>query len=207
MSQDAKFWDKSAKGYAKSSIGDEEAYQRKLADTRKYLKPEMNVLEMACGTGTTAIAHAPYVKHILAMDISQEMLNFAKSKADEAGVENISFACSDLENFEVAESSLDVVMAHSILHLLPEPEMAIEKAFKILKPGGYFVSNTACIADASFIWRLVLPVVRFLRLAPFVKVLTREELDAKISAAGFEIEHQWPPYKKMTAFIIAKKRM
>ena len=70
MSQTSKFWDKIAEKYAKRPIADEAAYQRKLAVTRDYFRPDMEVLEFGCGTGTTAINHAPYVKHIRATDIS-----------------------------------------------------------------------------------------------------------------------------------------
>ena len=70
MEYSAKFWDKIADQYSKESIADEAAYQKKLQVTQEYLKPHMEVLEFGCGTGSTAIIHAPYVKHIRAIDYS-----------------------------------------------------------------------------------------------------------------------------------------
>jgi len=64
MNQSVKFWDKIAERYSRQPVADEAAYQKKLQVTREYLKPDMEVLEFGCGTGSTAIAHAPYVKHI-----------------------------------------------------------------------------------------------------------------------------------------------
>lgn len=64
------FWDKAASGYAKSAIKDEKSYHKKLAVTQAYLRPDWSVFEFGCGTGTTAILHAPHVRHILATDIS-----------------------------------------------------------------------------------------------------------------------------------------
>ena len=91
MDRPAKFWDKIAEGYAKQPVADEAAYQKKVQVTREYFQPEMEVLEFGCGTGSTAIAHAPYVKHILAIDISAKMLEIARVKAAAANVGNITF--------------------------------------------------------------------------------------------------------------------
>ena len=74
MDQSARFWDKIAERYSKRPIADEAAYQKKLQVTREYLRPDMEVLEFGCGTGSTAITHAPCVKHIHAIDISPKMI-------------------------------------------------------------------------------------------------------------------------------------
>ena len=80
MYKEAKFWDKIAKKYAGQPIGDEEAYQKKLEKTREYLTPETEVFELGCGTGSTALLHAPYVKHIHATDISSAMIAIARER-------------------------------------------------------------------------------------------------------------------------------
>ena len=68
MDQSTRFWDKIAERYSKQPVADESAYQKKLKVTREHFRPDMEVLEFGCGTGSTAIAHAPYVKHIQAID-------------------------------------------------------------------------------------------------------------------------------------------
>ncbi len=82
MTTSSKFWDKIAEKYSKQPIADEASYQKKLEVTRGYLQPEMEVLEFGCGTGSTALIHAPYVKHIRAIDISSKMIAIAKAKAE-----------------------------------------------------------------------------------------------------------------------------
>jgi cyclopropane fatty-acyl-phospholipid synthase-like methyltransferase len=62
MVQSTKFWDRIAERYSKQPVADEAAYQKKLQVTREYFRPDMEVLEFGCGTGSTAIAHAPYVE-------------------------------------------------------------------------------------------------------------------------------------------------
>ena len=97
MNPSTKFWDKIAEKYSQQTIADEAAYQKKLQITQKYFHPDMEVLEFGCGTGSTAILHAPYVKHIRAIDISAKMIEIAQSKAHAEGVENVTFERSTVE--------------------------------------------------------------------------------------------------------------
>lgn len=75
MNASAKFWDQVAAGYARRPIADEAAYQKKLQVTREYFQPSMNVLEFGCGTGSTAIAHAPLVKVFTIKDLEKSLID------------------------------------------------------------------------------------------------------------------------------------
>ena len=204
MARSNRFWDRIATRYAKKPVGDEAAYQRKLAKTREYFRPDMAVLELGCGTGSTAIAHAPYVGHIRATDISGKMIEIAKGRAAEAGVRNVSFEIGGVEDLGVASESVDAVLALSLLHLLDDRDAAIARIHDVLRPGGIFVSNTVCLGDNMKWFRFVAPVGRWLGVFPLLRIFTRKELEAGITSAGFEIEHQWQPDKHVV-FIIARK--
>jgi len=207
MSSAEKFWDKSAEKDSKSKISDLDNYQKKLDETQSLLEPHMRVLEFGCGTGSTAITHAPYVKHIDAIDISNNMLEIARDKARAAGVDNVVFTHSNLSEFNVADASVDVVLGLSILHLLPDHVATLRKVERVLKPGGYFISSTACLGNSvlRFI-KLIAPVAKKLGLMPDFFVFTENELAAEISDAGFEIEQRWHHGNGgMKVFIIARK--
>ena len=77
MSTSEKYWDKTAEKYALSPVSDEQTYQRKLAETQACLQPHSQVMEFGCGTGSTAIHHAPHVKHIDAIDTRVTMNSFS----------------------------------------------------------------------------------------------------------------------------------
>ena len=205
MNQPSKFWDKIADRYARKPVADEAAYQKKLRVTREYLRPDMDVLEFGCGTGSTAIAHAPYVKHILATDISSRMIEIAQGKADAGKVENVTFERAAIDEFSVPDETFDAVMGHSVLQLLENKEEAIAKVHRMLKPGGIFVSSTACIGDFMKIFKVIAPIGKFLGLLPLVKVFTKKELEDSLTDAGFEIDYQWQPGKGKSVFIVAKK--
>ena len=204
MAGSKKFWDRIAKRYARKPVGDEAAYQTKLAATREYFRPDMQVLEIGCGTGSTAISHAPYVAHIRATDISEKMIEIARGKATEAGVHNVTFEALAIEDLSVASESADAVLALSLLHLLEDKEAVIARIHDMLRPGGIFVSNTVCLGDSMKWFRFVAPVGRWLGVFPLLRIFTRNELVAGITGAGFDIEHEWRPDKHVV-FIIARK--
>ena len=189
MGQPASFWDKIADGYARRPIADEAAYQRKLEVTREHFRPDSEVLEFGCGTGGTAISHAPFVKHVRATDISARMLEIAREKAAAAGVENVTFEQVTIEDLEAPEASLDVVLGLSILHLLQDPGAAIAKVHEWLKPGGVFVTSTICLGDHMNFMRPLLAVGRFFGLVPYVRFMKRADLEAGLADAGFSIDH------------------
>jgi ubiquinone/menaquinone biosynthesis C-methylase UbiE len=204
MDQSAKFWDKIAERYSKQPIADEAAYQKKLQVTREYFQPDMEVLEFGCGTGSTAITHAPYVKHIQAIDISSKMIEIAQGKADAKNVENVTFHQSTISEFSVADQTFDAVLGLSILHLLDNKEEVIAKVHKMLKPGGIFVTSTACIGDTMMRFLMVIvPIGKLFGL--ILKVFTTKELEDSLTDAGFEIDYQWQPGKGDGVFIVAKK--
>lgn len=206
MARPAKFWDRMAARYARQPVADEASYQRKLEMTRGYLDADMALLEIGCGTGSTAIVHAPHVKHILATDISAKMLEIAKEKTEAKGIENISFQCVAVDELEVEKGSIDVVLALSILHLLPDWRQALVRLNELLKPGGLLVSSTACIGDMGFVMRLLPPVMKVLPMLPAVKAFTVAELKQGFDQAGFELEQSWQPAGDQAVFIVARKK-
>ncbi len=205
MQQPSRFWDRIAERYSRRPVADEAAYRRKLEVTRGYLRPEMEVLEFGCGTGSTALVHAPHVKRILAIDISAKMIEIARGKAAAAGIENVAFEQATIEGFSAPEGRFDAVLGLSILHLLDDRAAAIAKVHRMLKPGGLVVSSTACLGDTMKWFKLVGPLGAALGLIPKVQVFTVKDLENSLTAAGFEIDHQWQPGKGKAVFIVAKK--
>lgn len=206
MDREARFWNKLADRYSRRPISDEATYEKKLEITRQYFHPDMHVLEIGCGTGTTAIAHAPYVKHILATDLAPRMIEIARDKARDAGIDNVTFEVSSVDALDVPDGSIDAVMAHNLLHLLDDRDAAIADIHRMLKPGGVFVSSTACIGDLTPLLRLIVPIGRFLRLFPLVKSFSAADLKRSLDNAGFDIDHEWQPRKNAAFFVVCRKR-
>jgi ubiquinone/menaquinone biosynthesis C-methylase UbiE len=171
----------------------------------KYWSSAVEVLEFGCGTGSTAIAHAPYVRHIRVTDISSKMIEIAQGKARAANVNNVTFEAAAIGDLDISDQSLDAVLGLSILHLLEDKDDIIDRVYHMLKPGGVFVTSTPCVGDNMKFFKFIGPIGRFLRLLPLIKVFTKKELEDSITNAGFEIDHSWQPGRGKAVFIVAKK--
>lgn len=204
----ARFWDRAARKYAASPISDMAGYERTLEHTRRYLKPADAVLELGCGTGTSALKLAPAVARLVASDISQEMIAIAREKAEQEGCANAEFVVATPEAAPWPDASFDAVLAFNLLHLLPERAAALASVKRLLKPGGVFISKTACLSEMNPLLRLVVPVMQAIGRAPYVGFFNAEALEREIEAAGFEIVERarhGSGRKDARAFIVARK--
>lgn len=203
---DARFWDRIADRYAKQPVADAAAYETKLRVTQSYLEPEMELLEFGCGTGTTAIAHAPHVRHILGTDLSERMVEIARDKAKAAGVSNVTFRCVDFASLDEGDARYDAVLGMSVLHLLADHGDAIQSVHRLLRPSGLFITSTPCLSDSYSYLRLVAPIAKWAGFfPPVVRFFSERELVASLTGRGFEILHHWKPGKKAAVFIVARK--
>lgn len=205
MSRAAKFWDRMARRYAEQPIANQENYERKLEMTRALFTPESEVLEFGCGTGSTALLHAPFANNIRAIDFSAEMITIARDKATEAGVENVIFEQASIDTVEGEEADFDVVLGLNVLHLVEDRKATLDKIYDLTKPGGFFVSSTVCITGLWALLKIVTPLAQSLGLMPMLRFFTADTLRGEVQSAGFEIVEDWMPEKSMGLFLIAKK--
>ncbi len=201
----AEFWDRVASGYSEQPIADAESYARKLAATQRLMRPDMIVLEFGCGTGSTALAHAPHVGRVDATDISAAMIAIGREKAARAGIGNVVFRQSGVDDFDAPDGSYDMVLALNLMHLLPDRPAALAQVRRLLKPGGLFVSSTACLADRMWFLRPVIPVLQWLGKAPCVSFARSRTVLREIEGAGFRIREHWAHGRANSLFVIAEK--
>ena len=208
MYRTAKFWDRTAEKYAKAPIKDETSYRYTLERTKSYLHPEDRVLEIGCGTGSTAIELAPLVSEIVATDISEGMLEKAREKLRAGSIVNVSVAQADAQHAPMGP--FDVVTAFNLLHLVEDLDATLAEIARRTKPGGLFISKTFCLPERvnwiTALVTVVLPVLQAVGKAPYVAKLRARELDAAIIAAGFTlIETGQGPTNDPRRYLVARK--
>ena len=211
LSKDAAFWSKISRKYATDPIRDMDGYLRTLERTKSHLKPEDYVLEIGCGTGSTALLIAPHVTHITATDLSPGMIEIANEKLVGESIGNVTFKVAEVLDHSSDDASYDAVLAHNLLHLLPELDSALEYISSLVKPGGLFISKTVCAPEHggfkyTLISKVAIPVMQAIGKAPFVNFLTAETLERKMNDAGFDIIEKSDKIGMFTSrYIVARK--
>ncbi len=201
----ASFWDRAARKYAKSKIGDVPAYETTMARTRVHLRATDRVLEMGCGTASTALLLAPDVAHITASDISGEMIAIGKEKVWDDGITNVTPVHGVIGDPGL-DGPYDAILAFNLLHLMPEAERAIAQAFAQLPSGGHFISKTPCMAGKRWFLGPLVGAMRMVGKAPDVRFFRVAELEQIITETGFEIVETGDyPNKMPSHFIVARK--
>lgn len=183
----ARFWDRTASRYAADPIKDIEGYERTLQRTKDLLKPTDSVVEIGCGTGTTALRLAPIVWSIIATDVSPAMIAIARQKALSQGCTNITFAARAAEEPLGEPGRHDAVLAFNVLHLVADRDAVLAEVRRLLKPGGLFISKTPCLMEMNPLIRLALPVMQMIGKAPPVDVFAAADLEAALVVAGFSV--------------------
>ena len=206
MQSSERFWDKVAVKYAKRPIRNMAAYEETLDRVRALLRPTDTVLELGCGTGTTAIRLAPAAGNLTGTDVSGAMVKIARARAAEEGILNLSFEQADALAADQADESFDAVLAFNLLHLLDDLPGVLARTRALLRPGGLFISKTPCLSEMSVLWRPLITVMQVFGIAPPLAYLGTGDLERELTAAGFEVTESGTFSKAPASrFIVARR--
>ncbi len=208
--KDARFWDGIAKKYAAQPVGDEAGYKRTLERTASYFDEDYRVLEVGCGTGTTALKLAPHAAHITASDVSSAMIDIARDKARREGTANVQFDVASAGDARYQGRGFDAVMAFNILHLVGDMDALLASLRANLKPGGLLISKTPSLGAMNpLITWIAIPLMQLIGKAPSqVTSVSPDQLGVAIERAGFEIvtvENHRSDGKTHHPYIVAKR--
>ncbi|MEM7612322.1 MAG: class I SAM-dependent methyltransferase [Pseudomonadota bacterium] len=206
LKTESRFWDRIAPRYSRKPVPDAAVYEQKLERTERYLNADQVVLEVGCGTGTTAIHHASSVRHVHATDLSTGMIQIAQEKADAAGVQNITFEVSSISELDTKPDQYDVILAHSILHLVSDVPRTLRQFRQMLKPGGVLIASTPCLADIAGWLRWIAPVGNALGLLPALNFFSKDQYFKWMEQAGFSVEENWLPGAKTGYYTVSRSR-
>lgn len=96
------------------------------------------ILDVGCGTGNLSLELARMGARVTGIDISDEMLEVARRKADAEGL-RIAFLKGDFMNLPFAANSFDKVVSVTALEFAPDLKAALEECYRVLRPGGRLV--------------------------------------------------------------------
>lgn len=205
----ARFWNKIARKYARDPIADIAGYEKTLQRVQALLSSDHEVLEIGCGTGTTALRLAPGTRRMVATDVSAEMVAIACEKLAAQPVPQLEFRVADADGSLSELPRYDAVVAFNVLHLVGDLAQTLRSALHALKPGGLLISKTPCLNDMNpLIPRLALPLMRAFGKAPHVLCFSAGQLQEALTSQGLDIvsvEWHGSKGKDYRPFILARK--
>jgi 2-polyprenyl-3-methyl-5-hydroxy-6-metoxy-1,4-benzoquinol methylase len=208
MNKSEKFWDRIANRWENQNEDLDETYKKTIENTYRYLKESDIVFDYACGIGTITNEIADNVKKIHANDISSRMIEVAKSRADEREIKNIEYTQATIFDERYQAESFDVVTAFNILHLLDNSQEVVERINRLLKPGGKFISATACMGEKNRVLGLFLILLSKIGLVPYLNLFKFSELEELIINEDFQIvETEVLSQTSPNYFIATKKQL
>ena len=160
MREHKNFWDKNAGRYDRFMRKDRAAYEEMYKLIRPVVKAK-TVLELATGTGLIAKNIVNAAAHIEATDASAEMIAEAKRDTRSA---KLHFSVQDMFRLPYADKSFNVVIVSNALHIVPQPEKALQEIKRVLKDDGVLIAPTFTHAGNSFSGRAK---AFFMKLAGF----------------------------------------
>ena len=160
MQEHKDFWDKNAGRYDRFMRKDRAAYDEMYELIRPIVRHK-TVLELASGTGLIAKHIVNAAAHIEATDASPEMIAEAKRNNRSA---KLHFSVQDMFRLPYADKSFDAVIVSNALHIVPQPEKALQEIKRVLKDDGVLIAPTFTHAENSFTGKVK---AFFMKLAGF----------------------------------------
>jgi arsenite methyltransferase len=142
------------------------------------------VLDLGSGAGADVLISAKRVGatgHAIGLDMTDEMLELARTNAAEAGVENVEFLKGYIEDIPLPDAAVDVVISNCVINLAGDKHKVLAEAARVLKPGGRFaVSDVIADPDMDDATRADMAAYT----GCIAGALTEDEFRAALTAAG-----------------------
>ena len=162
---------------------------------RLRLKPGDRVLDVACGSGASAIPAAQNVGEsgtVLGVDLAERLLELARAKAHQLGLTNIRFQVGDMERSGCADENFDAVVCVFGIFFLPDMARAVRELWRMVRQGGQLAITTwgprVFEPGASAFWEAVSRERRDLVRAfdPWTRIDSPAGLEELLRASGIE---------------------
>ena len=145
---------------------DKGAYDRVCEYISPHLDMNMDVLELACGSGQLSFSLAQHTKTWIGTDFSEQMILEAKKHGE---YENLTFEVADATSLSFADEEFDSVLIANALHIMPNPDLAMKEIHRVLKPNGILFAPT-------FLWK---------------EGKQRKIIKSLMSILGFKMYQEW----------------
>lgn len=198
-----KFWNRYAKLYDfEINRFNGKAYNKMYDLMGQSLSSDMEVLEVATGTGLIASHMGAHVKRLEATDFSPKMIEKAKKKQVS---QNVHFSVQDGTNLLFENASFDGIIISNALHIMPDPVKVLSEIKRVLKPNGLLIAPTYShghLSDST--WNFNAKILKWIGFETYSK-WSPEEYMAFIEENGFKVEN-WQVLKAAFPLVYLEAR-
>ncbi len=174
-----------AEAYRNSSTHSDPVSLARFLDLAQ-LRSNHVVLDLATGAGHVAVACAPLVRRVVALDVTPEMIQQARQLAAQNEVRNVAFVVANAEALPFPPACFDRVLVRSAPHHFHNLMLALAQVFRVLRPGGVFAVSDCSPPPVVRDW---LEVVEVGRDPSHVRSRALEEWRSLLQSVGFHVEH------------------
>lgn len=154
-------------GWDRASGSYDRGWRRQLAPCHRRvleladLRPDEDVLDVACGTGLVTLPAARAVGsggQVAAVDLSAEMVETVRGRAARAGHRHVTAWRAPAESLDVRDERFNAVLCSLGLMYVPDPLAALREMRRVLRPGGRAVVSVWGARDRCG-WADIFPIV------------------------------------------------
>ena len=156
--------------------------------------PGLDVLDLGCGDGTTAVPEAQLGANVLGVDIAENLVAAGNARAQRFGLANLRFQQGDATDLkELADDSFDLVVSIFGAMFAPKPFDVAKEVVRVTRPGGRIVMGNWIPGDPTFVAQLLRVSTAYSPPPPegFVSPMTwgvEENVLERFGAAGVPAE-------------------
>lgn len=191
----------SASDYASSAVHARGPSLQRLVDV---VAPQATwrALDIATGAGHTALAFGPLVAHVVASDITDEMLAETARLAAERGLSNVETAKADASKLPFEDSSFDLVTCRLAAHHFPDPAAFVAESYRVLRPGG-----TVALVDNVSPDEAILPLATPAEVMNAARAFNVYEKTRDPSHARALTVEEWHGLMQQSGFTVASSEL
>lgn len=176
-----------ANKYATSQVHAQGASLKRLVELTQPQKSWV-VLDVSTGAGHTALTFAPLVAHVVAADLTPQMLETAQHLANERGITNMEFKPADAHHLPFADNTFDLVTNRIALHHFTNARQALMEMTRVCKPDGIVALDDNIVPPDKVIAGYINHFEK-LRDPSHNWAYPTAHLEAMMSDAGLKIKH------------------